>query len=63
MSNSARDLPRVINSSMSIAVGGFVLVNIALFTVLTFQNVRDKSTVAVVSLSQHFTGQLYRHYD
>ena len=55
MSNSARDLPRVINSSMSIAVGGFVLVNIALFTVLTFQNVREKSTVAVVSLAQLFT--------
>ena len=55
MSDSARDLPRVINSSMAVTVGGFVLVNIAFFTVLTFQNVRDKSTVAVVSLSQHFT--------
>ena len=55
MSDSARDLPRVISSSMSIAVGGFVLMNIALFTVLPFQNVRDKSTVAVVGPSQHFT--------
>ena len=56
MSDSARDLPRVINSAMSVAVSGFVLMNIALFTVLTFQNLRDRSTVAVVSLSQYLTG-------
>ena len=56
MSDSARDLPRVINSSMAVTISGFVLANIAFFTVLTFQNVRDKSTVAVVSLSQHLSG-------
>ena len=56
MSDTARDLPRVINSAMSVAVSGFVLMNIALFTVLTFQNLRDRSTVAVVSLSQCYTG-------
>ena len=56
MSDSARDLPRVINTAMSVAVSGFVLMNVALFTVLTFQNLRDRSTVAVVSLLHYFTG-------
>ena len=56
MSDATRDLPRVINSAMSIAVSGFVLMNIALLTVLTFQNLRDRSTVAVVSLFQYFIG-------
>ncbi len=63
MSDSARDLPRVINTAMSVAVGGFVLMNIALFTVLTFQNLRDRSTVAVVSLSHYFTGSSFTGTD
>ena len=60
MSDTARDLPRVINSAMSVAVSGFVLMNIALFTVLTFQNLRDRSTVAVVSQYQYFMGTTLR---
>ena len=60
MSDTARDLPRVLNSAMSVAVSGFVLMNIALFTVLTFQNLRDRSTVAVVSQYQYFIGTTLR---
>ena len=48
MADPPRDLPRVINAAMSVAVGGFVLVNVALYTVLPFQTMRERSAVAVV---------------
>ena len=44
-----RDLPRVINTAMSVAVSGFVIMNIALFMVVPFQTMRERSAVAVVS--------------
>lgn len=47
MADSRRDLPRVINTAMTVAISGFVLMNIALFTVLPFQLMRDRSVVAV----------------
>ena len=47
MADPRRDLPRVINTAMSVAISAFVLMNIALFTVLPFQSMRDRSVVAV----------------
>lgn len=47
MADPRRDLPRVINTAMSVAISGFVLMNIALFMVLPFQLMRDRSVVAV----------------
>lgn len=47
MADPLRDLPRVINAAMSIAISGFVLLNISLFTVLPFQTIRERSVVAV----------------
>ena len=53
MTHPARDLPRVLNTAMGVAVSGFVLMNIALFMVLPFEQMRQKSFVAVVcSLSR-----------
>lgn len=52
MADSRRDLPRVINTAMTVAISGFVLMNIALFTVLPFQLMRDRSVVAVVRCFQ-----------
>lgn len=51
MADPRRDLPRVINTAMSVAISGFVLMNIALFMVLPFQLMRDRSVVAVVRCS------------
>ena len=51
MADPRRDLPRVINTAMSVAISAFVLMNIALFTVLPFQSMRDRSVVAVVRRS------------
>lgn len=48
MVNPLRDLPRVIKTSMNIAIGGFVMMNIALFVVLPFKAVRERSIVAAV---------------
>lgn len=48
MADPRRDLPRVINMAMSVAIGGFALMNVALFMVLPFQLMRDSSVVAVV---------------
>ena len=54
MADPRRDLPRVINTAMSVAISGFVLMNIALFTVLPFQLMRDRSVPAVVRCSHPF---------
>ena len=48
MTDPSRDLPRVINTAMSVAVSGFVLVNVALFMVIPFETMRERSVVAVV---------------
>ena len=49
MNNPTRDLPRIISTAMSVAIAGFMLMNAALFTVLPFTEIRERSTVAVVS--------------
>lgn len=48
MTDPSRDLPRVINTAMFVAVSGFVLMNIALFMVIPFETMRERSVVAVV---------------
>ena len=48
MADPRRDLPRVINTAMSVAITGFTLMNVAIFMVLPFQLMRDSSVVAVV---------------
>ena len=48
MIDSSRDLPRVISTAMYCAISGFVLMNIALFAVLPFELLRERSAVAVV---------------
>ena len=48
MNHPARDLPRVLNTAMAVAISGFMLMNIALFMVLPFEQMRQKSFVAVV---------------
>lgn len=50
MTDPSRDLPRVIHTAMSVAISGFVLVNIALFTVIPFEKMRERSFVAVVGV-------------
>ena len=49
MADPRRDLPRVINVAMIVAIGGFTLMNIALLAVLPYQQIRNTSVVAVVS--------------
>lgn len=53
MADPRRDLPRVINTAMSVAISGFVFMNIALFMVLPFQLMRDRSVIAVVRRCFH----------
>ncbi len=48
MTDVSRDLPRVINTAMSVAISGFILMNIALFMVIPFETMRERSVVAVV---------------
>ena len=48
MTGSSLDLPRVVSTAMCIAIGGFVLMNIALFAVLPFELLRERSAFAVV---------------
>ena len=48
MTHPTRDLPRVLNTAMAVAISGFMLMNIALFMVLPFEQMRQKSFVAVV---------------
>ena len=48
MADPRRDLPRVINTAMSVAISGFVLMNISLATVLPLRRMRDSNVVAVV---------------
>ena len=48
MNDPSGDLPRVINMAMSIALTGFVLMNISLFMVSPFEQIREKAFVAVV---------------
>jgi L-type amino acid transporter 6 len=50
LKNPIRDIPRVINGAMSIVISGFVLLNIAVYIVLPMEVIREKNTVAVVSL-------------
>lgn len=49
MTDPAGDLSRVINTAMSVAVSGFFIMNIALFMVIPFQTMRERSAVVVVS--------------
>ena len=58
MTHPARDLPRVLNTAMGVAVSGFVLMNIALFMVLPFEQMRQKSFVAVVCSPSRFCNTL-----
>jgi hypothetical protein len=48
MTDSSRDIRRVLNTAMIIFIIDFVLMNTALYSVLSFQTVRERSTVAVV---------------
>ena len=48
MANPLRDLPRVINTAMTVAISGFVLLNVSLYAVLPFQEIRERTVVAVV---------------
>ena len=48
MTDPSRDLPRVINTAMSVAISGFVFMNVALFMVIPFETMRERSVVAVV---------------
>ena len=48
MTHPARDLPRVLNTAMGVAMSGFVFMNVSLFMVLPFEQMRQKSFVAVV---------------
>ena len=50
MHNPARDLPRVLNSAMLIAITAFTLMVAALYIVLPFSTVRDTDTPVVVRL-------------
>lgn len=50
MHNPARDLPRVLNSTMLIAITAFTLMVAALYIVLPFSTVRDTDTPVVVCL-------------
>ena len=52
MADPSRDLPRIINFAMCVAISSFVLLNFSLFLVVGFQGVRGRSIVAVVSLSR-----------
>ena len=54
MASPSRDLPRVINTAMSVAISSFVLVNIALFMVIPFETMRARSVVAVVGAHENF---------
>jgi len=48
MRNPARDLPRVINTSMVTVIVGFVLVNTALYLVVPIQLMRETKTPVTV---------------
>ena len=49
MANPGRNLPKILNTAMVIAVTSFALVNIALFTSMPFSSVRHETAVIVVS--------------
>ena len=53
MTHPARDLPRVLNTAMGVAINGFIFMNVALFMVLPFEQMRQKSFVAVVCSLNH----------
>lgn len=50
MKNPRRDLPIVINGSMTLVITGFMLMNAALYVCLPMSVMQSSSTVAVVSL-------------
>jgi APA family basic amino acid/polyamine antiporter len=50
MENPAKNLPRIIRSSMTIVMIGFVLMNVALYLTLSIEQIRESEAVAVVSL-------------
>ena len=51
MKDPVRDLPRVLNSSMSIAIMAFTLTVTALYIVLPMSTVREKEIPVVVRLT------------
>jgi amino acid transporter len=51
MKDPTRDIPRVLNMAMTIVVVSFVLVNIALYTVIPIEAMRETTTPIVVRLS------------
>lgn len=51
MVNSDRNLPRVLNCAMTITSSSFVLVVVAFYLCLPMDNIRAKTTLAVVSIS------------
>jgi hypothetical protein len=55
MADPSRDIRRVLNTAMIISITGFVLMNTALYSVLPFETVRERSTVAVVRHSHPCT--------
>ena len=56
MTDPSRDLPRVINTAMSVAITGFVFMNVALFVVIPFETMRERSVIAVVgTLDKSYT--------
>jgi hypothetical protein len=51
MKDPTRDIPRVLNVAMTIVVMSFVLVNIALYTIIPIETMRETTTPVVVRLS------------
>jgi hypothetical protein len=51
MSNPTRDLPRVINTSMTTVITAFALMNAALYVCLSMKTLRENSAVAVVMIT------------
>ena len=49
MKDPVRDLPRVINTAMTIVISSFLLTNVALYMVIPIELMRDNDTPGVVS--------------
>ena len=55
MKEPTRDLPRVINTAMTIVIIGFVLMNAALYVAIPIQKMRETNTPVTVSYLLQFS--------
>lgn len=62
MTDPSRDLPRVINTAMCVAISGLALMNVALFVVISFRIMRERSVVAVVGSLDRSDTAILTHY-